>query len=103
MIDLPPEHMAIVKSVLNAIVPGIPVYAFGSRVNGHAKRHSDLDLALRSEDPLHWLQLAWLREAFENSDLPIRVDVVDWAACSAQFKACIPKMELVTTELIATV
>ena len=93
--------MATVKSVLNAIVPGIPVYAFGSRVNGRAKRHSDLDLALLAEDPLHWLQLARLREAFEASNLPVRVDVVDWAACTAQFKACIPAMELVITKSVA--
>ena len=94
--------MATVKSILNAVVPGIPVYAFGSRVNGRAKRHSDLDLALLAEDPLNWLQLARLREAFEASDLPVRVDVVDWAACTAQFKACIATMELVTTESIAS-
>ena len=102
MIDLPPQQLATVKSVLNAVVPGISVYAFGSRVNGRAKRHSDLDLALLADDPLNWLQLAQLHEAFEASNLPIRVDVVDWAACSAQFKACIPAMELVTSESIAS-
>ena len=84
MIDLPPQQIATVKSVLNAIVPGVAVYAFGSRVNGRAKRHSDLDLALQAEDPLNWQKMARLREAFEESDLPIRVDVVDWATCSPQ-------------------
>jgi uncharacterized protein len=98
MIDLPPAQIATVKSVLNAIVPGVAVYAFGSRVNGRAKRHSDLDLALQAEGPLNWQQLAQLREAFEESDLPIRVDVVDWAACSPQFKACITTMELIATK-----
>lgn len=98
MIDLPPLQIATVKSVLKAIVPGVAVYAFGSRVNGRAKRHSDLDLALQADDVLHWQQLAQLREAFEESDLPIRVDVVDWAACSAQFKACVNVMELIDSK-----
>jgi uncharacterized protein len=95
MIDLPPSQIATVKSVLNAVVPGVSVYAFGSRVSGRAKRHSDLDLALQAEDALNWRQLAQLREAFEESDLPIRVDIVDWAACSPQFKACVSAMELI--------
>lgn len=98
MIDLPPQQIATVKSVLNAIVPGVAVYAFGSRVNGRAKRHSDLDLALQADAQLHWQQLAQLREAFEESDLPIRVDVVDWAACSPQFKAYVTAMELIATK-----
>lgn len=98
MIDLPVQQLDTVKSVLNAVVPGISVYAFGSRVNGRAKRYSDLDLVLQTEDPLNWQQLAQLREAFEESDLPIRVDVVDWAACSPQFKACINAMERIATK-----
>jgi uncharacterized protein len=95
MIDLPAHQLDTVKLVLNAIVPGVSVYAFGSRVSGRAKRHSDLDLALQAEDALNWRQLAQLREAFEESDLPIRVDIVDWAACSPQFKACVSAMELI--------
>ena len=87
MIDLEPQYLSTVKAVLDAVVPGVCVSAFGSRVTGRAKRHSDLDLALQGEQPLDWRQLASLREAFEESDLPFRVDVVDWAACSTQFKA----------------
>lgn len=95
MIDLAPQQIETVKSVLNAVVPGVAAYAFGSRVNGQAKRHSDLDLALKADEALNWRQLAQLREAFEESDLPIRVDVVDWAACSQQFKAYVVVMELI--------
>ena len=87
MIDLAPEHLATINAVLASVVPDALTYAFGSRVTGRAKKHSDLDLAIQATEPLDWRQLAQLREAFETSDLPIRVDVVDWAACSPHFKA----------------
>jgi predicted nucleotidyltransferase len=87
MIDLPPQQLSMVRAVLNAVVPGVPAFAFGSRVTGRAKKHSDLDLALQPVQPLDWRQMANLREAFEASELPIRVDVVDWAVCSDAFKA----------------
>ena len=86
MIDLASQHLSTVRAVIDAMLPEVPVFAFGSRVKGLAKKHSDLDLALWPERPLHWLALALLREAFEESDLPIRVDVVDWSACSPEFK-----------------
>jgi uncharacterized protein len=87
VIDLAPEHLATVNAVLAATVPGVSAYAFGSRVTGRAKKHSDLDVALLGPESLSWRQLAQAREAFETSNLPIRVDLVDWAACSPQFKA----------------
>lgn len=87
MIDLAPQHLSTVKHILQEMVPGVSVFAFGSRVNGRAKQHSDLDLGLEAQRALDWQQLARLREAFEESNLPIRVDVVDWAACSPTFKA----------------
>ncbi len=86
MIDLAPQHLSTVKHILREIVPGVSVFAFGSRVNGRAKTHSDLDLGLEAQQGLNWQQMAHLREAFEESDLPIRVDLVDWSACSPKFK-----------------
>ena len=86
MIDLAPHHLETVRSVLRAHVVDCEVRAFGSRVTGHAKPHSDLDLAIMAEHPQPWQTLARLREAFEESDLPITVDVVDWAAATEAFR-----------------
>lgn len=38
---------------------------------------------------MDWRVLADLREAFEESELPIRVDVIDWSTCSEEFKKLI--------------
>ena len=86
MIDLSPAHLEIVRAVLLRNVPGVPVYAFGSRVTRRARKFSDLDLALVPEQALDWRVLAHLREAFEESDLPITVDVIDWTQAGPEFK-----------------
>ena len=51
---------------------------FGSRATGGARRYSDLDLAIDAGRRLTLNETARLREAFSDSDLPYRVDLVDW-------------------------
>ncbi|HEY8991741.1 MAG TPA: nucleotidyltransferase domain-containing protein [Luteolibacter sp.] len=89
MIDLAPEHLATVKALLARHVPECAVSAFGSRVKGNAKPYSDLDLAITGTARLAPGRLAALREAFMESDLPMRVDVVDWHAISENFRRAI--------------
>ena len=91
MIDLPPLYLEIIKRILKEYVPGCDVRVFGSRVNGTAKKHSDLDLAVVDKEKIPTRKMNALREAFEDSDLPIRVDVLDWYAISAEFRAIIEK------------
>lgn len=62
---------------------------FGSRVQGNAKPFSDLDLAVMGETALDFRQLAALKDAFADSNLPFRVDVVDWATTSEAFRRII--------------
>lgn len=38
------------------------------------------------EDPLGLHKVAELKEAFEESDLPFKVDVVEWAQTDARFR-----------------
>ena len=81
-IDLNPNHLATVKSILAEHVPECEVRAFGSRATWTAKDYSDLDLAVVGEGPMDWRTLGRLKEAFEESALPMRVDVLDWHAIS---------------------
>jgi predicted nucleotidyltransferase len=88
-IDLSPGHLATVKGILAAHVPGHAVWAFGSRVSGSAWRFSDLDLAIDGQEPLACEQKANLRLAFSESNLPFTVDLVDLRRCSADFARAI--------------
>ena len=91
MIDLSPTHLATVKAILAEHVPECEVRAFGSRVTWTARDYSDLDLAVVGEGPVDWRVLGRLKEAFEESDLPMRVDVLDWHAASDNFKKVIER------------
>ena len=98
MIDLRPDHLATVKGILAAHVPACEVRAFGSRATWTAKDYSDLDLAIAGADPLDRVTLGRLQEAFEESNLPMRVDVLDWHAISEGFRNVITQGYVVVQE-----
>jgi predicted nucleotidyltransferase len=79
----------VVQDILTRTQPATPAFAFGSRVLGRAKKFSDLDLVLRPDQPLSWQAMTQVRQAFEESDLPIMVDVIDWNACTPTFRALV--------------
>ena len=89
MLDLTPQHLAEVRRILQLHVPGRTVRAFGSRVQGTSKPFSDLDLTVMGQTQIDFRQLAALKDAFADSNLPFRVDVVDWAATSGVFRGII--------------
>ncbi len=88
-LDLRPDHWAIVRDALSRHVPDREVLAFGSRATWTAKDYSDLDLAIMGEEPLSLRALSALDEALVESDLPFRVDIVDWATIDDGFRAII--------------
>lgn len=77
---------ATVRAILaRHLPPGVQVAVFGSRAGGRVKPGSDLDLALLADGPLPLEVLADLAEAFDESPLPWKVDLVDRACVSAAF------------------
>ncbi len=89
MIDLQPQHMVIVKDILQKWVPDAEVWAFGSRVKGNARPSSDLDIVVIAAGALDIRTINRLAEEFEDSLLPIRVDVLDWHTVSEKFRMVI--------------
>ncbi len=85
-LDLSKEDFDIVDAILRAHVPGRPVFIFGSRVTGSARRRSDLDLAIGGNAPLTLNDRAELRAAFSQSDLPMMVDFIDLADAKGIFR-----------------
>ncbi|MHB8370664.1 MAG: restriction endonuclease subunit S [Leptospirales bacterium] len=97
-LDVRPDHLKIVQNILNKHVPDREVWAFGSRVTGKATETSDLDLVIIGETPLAFETLAALRDAFSESRLPYKVDVVDWATTSESFGKIIQQDKMVVQE-----
>ena len=78
-----------VRAILKAHVPEFEVWAFGSRAAGTAGAYSDLDLAIAGEGPLDSARRAALHEAFVESDLPWKVDLVDWVSVGERFRQAV--------------
>ncbi|MCY4524886.1 MAG: restriction endonuclease subunit S [Halobacteriovoraceae bacterium] len=92
MIDIRPDHLEIVISILKEYLPrGHKVWAYGGRARWETEDSSDLDLALEGKGKIKPEILEKIQEAFEDSDLPYKVDVVDLAVVSDKFKQVIGK------------
>ena len=89
MIDLHPGHLALVQTILAKYLPQAEVRAFGSRVRGIARTYSDLDLVVVGPTKIDRKTLNCLEEAFAASDLPFRIEVLDWCRISDSFKQVI--------------
>ncbi|HVH79838.1 MAG TPA: nucleotidyltransferase domain-containing protein [Stellaceae bacterium] len=89
-IDMTPEQRRIVEEILRAGLPqGSAVWVFGSRATGRARHYSDLDLVIDAERRLTLDETGQLADAFTDSDLPYRVDIVDWQAVGEGFRKSI--------------
>ncbi len=97
MLDLSPDQLAEVQAILRRLTPeATQVYAFGSRTQGRARKFSDLDLLIKSTAALDFTQLALLEDAFSESNLPFRVDLIDWYAINDEFReAILPHMQII--------
>ena len=87
-LHLPARYLAIVQDILRRYLPQAEVWAYGSRVNGDHYDASDLDLVVRQPDNLTRPQpdLDEVAAAFSDSDLPILVQIVDWARIPDAFR-----------------
>jgi predicted nucleotidyltransferase len=89
-IDVSAEHRRLVLEILRTHLPqGAEAWVFGSRATGRARRYSDLDLAIDAGRPLTLDEIAILAEAFSDSDLPYKVDLVDWRAIDDRWRQTI--------------
>ena len=98
-LDMSPEHRRLVLDLLAEHLPQVrKVWVFGSRATGRARRYSDLDLAIDAGRPLTSDEAGALREAFEESDLPYRVDLVDWQAIDDRFRRLVEAERIALAE-----
>jgi len=85
-LQLPSRYLAMVLDLLQKHLPQAEVWAYGSRVMGGCYEASDLDLVARQPgELLQPISLLEVREVFMESDLPIQVQIVDWAKIPPSF------------------
>ena len=76
-IDITAEQRKIILTLLKRHLPGTAAWVYGSRAKWTSRPQSDLDLVVFST-PEQGVQLGALRDAFDESDLPFRVDLFVW-------------------------
>ncbi len=85
-IDLSPEHRSQVLGIIRRRLPDARIWVYGSRAKGRARRYSDLDLMLdHCGDPIPVRIMGDLDEDFDESNLPIIVELHDIALTDARF------------------
>ncbi len=89
----------LLKQLIADYLPDISVWAYGSRVTGAAHDTSDLDIVLRSKDlsPIPAPQFNCFVEAVRESNIPILIDVHDWARLPASFHTQIAQQHVELT------
>ena len=87
-IDITTEERQTVLALLQRHLPGTAAWVYGSRVKWTSRPQSDLDLDLVVfATPEQRPQVGDLREAFEESNLPFRVDLFVWDEVPDSFRA----------------
>ncbi len=99
-IDIQPDHWEIVRRILQTHVPHAVVWVFGSRATGKANPFSDLDIAIITTQPLPLDVSASLSDDFSESDLPYKVDVVDWTPPSASLRTIIVRNKVAVSTIL---
>ncbi len=94
-LDLAPRYEEAVKKIFLRHLPHAKVWAFGSRVSGSAVETSDLDLVIVADEKTNFKALSLLQVDFEESDIPFKVDVLDWQRLSADFQKVIKNQYIV--------
>ena len=86
-LHLQPRHRRLIEDLARRHLPGIEIWAYGSRVNGQSHDGSDLDLVLHAPNlaATPSRQLAEFKDALTDSTLPFLVDVHDWARLPESF------------------
>jgi len=91
MIAVSPSEMEIIQSIIKKHAPNCDVLAFGSRLKGTHSEASDLDLAIKGLEKLPAKTLSNIKEDFMESDIPFKVDVLDYHRTSEAFRGIIDR------------
>ena len=96
-VDITADQRRTILALLNRHLPGTTVWACGSRTKWTSRPESDLDLVAFAR-PEQSARVADLREAFEESNLPFRVDLFVWDEAPESFRARIEAEHVVLVE-----
>ena len=96
-IDITTEQRKTILALLERHLPDTEAWMYGSRIKWTSSPQSDLDMVVLST-PEQARGVSSLREAFEDSNLPFRVDLFVWNDVPDSFRSQIAQEHVVLTE-----
>ena len=96
-IDVTADQRKTVLMLVKRHLPNTTAWAYGSRVKWTSRPQSDLDLVVFTK-PDQERRVSDLREAFEESNLPFRVDLLVWRSLPEQYRKQIETDHVVLVE-----
>lgn len=75
--NLEPKFVNLIKTIILQQLPKAEIYLFGSRATKTNKEFSDVDIAIKYEE-INFSQLALIKFNLEESNLPYKIDVVNY-------------------------
>ena len=84
-IDITPDQRETVISLLSEHLPNTVAWVYGSRIRKISRPASDLDMVVFAS-PQQARAVSELRESFEESNLPFRVDLFIWDKVPESFR-----------------
>lgn len=93
--NLEEETKLKIISLLTVLFPDAKIYLYGSRARGDHQESSDIDLAIDSHTKLSFTKLGEARSILEASQIPHRVDIVDYNSASERLRPLIDQDKIV--------
>ena len=84
-IDITTSQRKTILALLEKHLPNTTAWVYGSRVKWTSRPQSDLDMVVFATPEQH-RKISDLREAFEESNLPFRVDLFVWDEVPEKFR-----------------
>ena len=82
-------------SLVSALVPNAKIYLFGSRARKTHGPRSDIDIALDAGHELERVMVGEVRDILNASNIPYKIDVVDFYGVSDDMRQFIDKEKIV--------
>ncbi len=91
--DIQLKELKIIHDILNRhCLTNTSVWVIGSRAKRTARKYSDLDLVIDlNHQPIPRSVFIKLLDDFEESDLPYKVDIIDWNTISEDFRELVER------------
>lgn len=88
MVNLNPKYIKFITSTLQKHLnkDTYRYFIFGSHATGSNRKYSDIDIGIVGKMPVELHTLSHIKGAMEESDIPYRVDIVDFSKVDSKFK-----------------